>query len=210
MLISGNGSNLQALIDAVEAGRLDGAICAVISNRAEAPGLQRARDHGIPAQVLDHREFASRERFDAALLEAIEHYRPDLVILAGFMRILSDHFVNHFSGRLINIHPSLLPRHKGLNTHQRVLDAGDHEHGCSVHFVSCELDSGAVIGQARVPVCADDDATTLAAKVQRQEHRLYPACVQLLCTGQVRLTDRGVTYQGQLLPPTGLDLTDSH
>jgi len=207
VLISGSGTNLQAIIDGVEAGQIEGRIAAVISNRPDAAGLTRARSHGIETLLLDHTEYGTREAFDADLLQAIEHYQPELVVLAGFMRILTDHFVDHFSGRLINIHPSLLPKYKGLNTHQRALDAGESYHGCSVHFVSTELDSGAVIGQARVAVAVNDTADTLSKKVQQQEHTLYPACVQLFCSRQVRLTQQGVLYQDDLLPETGLDLT---
>lgn len=207
VLISGSGTNLQAIIDTVEQGKIDGRITAVVSNRPGAKGLLRAREHGIETLVLDHREYGTRDAFDADLLQAIERYQPDLVVLAGFMRILTNHFVEHFSGRMLNIHPSLLPKFKGLNTHQRALDAGELEHGCSVHFVSNELDSGAVIGQAKVPVELNDTAITLSQKVQQQEHYLYPACIQLFCAKQVRLTQQGVLYQGELLPETGMDLT---
>ncbi len=208
VLISGSGTNLQAMIDAAEAGKISGNIAAVISNRADAKGLTRARHHGIDTVVVDHTGYGTREAFDADLLQAIEHYQPDLVVLAGFMRILTDHFVDHFSGRMLNIHPSLLPKYKGLNTHQRALDAGEKEHGCSVHFVSSELDSGAVIGQAKVKVDVNDTAETLSQKVQQQEHALYPACVDLFCSKAIRLTPEGVYYQGSLLPATGLDLTE--
>lgn len=208
VLISGSGTNLQAIIDAVEAGKINGKLSAVISNRPDAMGLTRARNHGIEAVVVDHTGYGSREAFDADLLQAIEHYQPDLVVLAGFMRILTDHFVDHFSGRMLNIHPSLLPKFKGLNTHQRALEEGEAEHGCSVHFVSSELDSGAVIGQAKVPVEVNDTAESLSEKVQQQEHALYPACVALFCSKAIRLTADGVLYQGSLLPATGLDLTE--
>ncbi|MEE2732838.1 MAG: phosphoribosylglycinamide formyltransferase [Pseudomonadota bacterium] len=208
VLISGSGTNLQAIMDAVEAGKIRGTLAAVISNRPDAKGLIRAREHGVETLVVDHTGYGTREAFDADLLQAIEHYQPDLVVLAGFMRILTDHFVDHFSGRMLNIHPSLLPKFKGLNTHQRALDAGVAEHGCSVHFVSSELDSGAVIGQAKVPVEANDSAQSLSEKVQQQEHRLYPACVALFCSSAIRLSADGVLYQGSLLPATGLDLTE--
>jgi len=207
ILISGSGTNLQAIIDAIEAGRIEGRIAAVISNRPQAQGLTRARKHGIKTLVLDHTGYGTREAFDADLLQAIEQFQPGLVVLAGFMRILTDHFVDHFTGRLLNIHPSLLPKFKGLNTHQRALDAGEKEHGCSVHFVSSELDSGAVIGQCKVPVEHDDCAASLSRKVQQLEHLLYPACVQLFCSKQIQLTPDGVLYQGTTLPATGLDLT---
>lgn len=208
VLISGSGTNLQAIIDAVESGKIDGKLAAVISNRPDAQGLNRARQHGIETVVLDHTEYGTRDAFDADLLQAIERYQPGLVVLAGFMRILTDHFVDHFSGRMLNIHPSLLPKFKGLNTHQRALDAGEQEHGCSVHFVSSELDSGAVIGQAKVKIDANDTADSLSQKVQQQEHVLYPACVALFCSQAIRLSPEGVRYQGSLLPATGLDLTE--
>lgn len=207
VLISGSGTNLQAIIDAIEAGTLTARIALVISNRPEAAGLERAKRHGIATQVIDHREFHSRESFDLALQTAIEAHHPRLVVLAGFMRILSDGFVQHFRGRLLNIHPSLLPKFKGLNTHARAIAAGEREHGCSVHFVTPELDAGAVIGQARVAIAADDTAETLAAKVQRLEHRLYPACVGLFCDGSLELMGETALLDGKPLPPTGLDFT---
>lgn len=207
VLISGSGTNLQAIIDATEAGTLAARIALVISNRADAAGLERAKRHGIPTQVIDHREFRDRESFDLALQSAIEAHHPRLVALAGFMRILTDGFVRHFSGRLLNIHPSLLPKFKGLNTHARAIEAGEHEHGCSVHFVTPELDAGAVIGQARVAIATDDTAETLAAKVQQLEHRLYPACVGLFCNGTLELKGDVALLNGKPLPPTGLDLT---
>jgi len=208
VLISGSGTNLQAIIEAIEAGRIQGRIAAVISNRPQAQGLVRARNHGIETLVLDHTGYGTREAFDADLLQAIEQYQPGLVVLAGFMRILTDHFVDHFIGRMLNIHPSLLPRFKGLNTHQRALDAGESQHGCSVHFVSSELDSGAVIGQSKVNIARNDTAQSLSQKVQQQEHTLYPACVALFCDHQIQLTPDGVQYQGSILPDNGLDLTE--
>lgn len=208
VLISGSGTNLQAIIDAIESGRVPGRIALVISNRADAPGLQRATRHGIPTQVIDHRAFPSREAFDSALQDAIEQQQPALVVLAGFMRILTDDFVRHFTGRLVNIHPSLLPKFKGLNTHARAIEAGEAEHGCSVHFVTPELDAGAVIGQARVAIAASDTPESLAAKVQQLEHQLYPACVALFCRGALRMEGDIAYLDGQALPPTGLDLTE--
>ena len=207
VLISGSGTNLQAMIDAIETGTLPARIALVISNRADAKGLERARHHNIPTLVIDHREFADREAFDAALQAAIESCQPRLVVLAGFMRILTDNFVRHFSGRLLNIHPSLLPKFKGLNTHARAIEAGEAEHGCSVHFVTPELDAGAVIGQARLAIAEGDTPETLAAKVQRLEHRLYPACVGLFCNGTLELKGDIAMLDGQPLPPTGLDFT---
>lgn len=207
VLISGSGTNLQAIIDEIEAGTIDGRIVAVISNRPGVKGLERASNHGIHTVVLDHTGYDTREDFDSALQAEIERYQPELVVLAGFMRILTDGFVDHFAGRMLNIHPSLLPKFKGLNTHQRALDAGEQQHGCSVHFVSSELDSGAVIGQAKVDIAANDTAESLSQKVQKQEHQLYPASVRLFCNRDIELTPQGVLYKGQLLPDTGLDLT---
>ena len=198
VLISGGGTNLQALIDAA---RDDPAfeISAVISNRADAFGLERARRAGIEARIIEHSAYAGREDFDAALIETIEAYRPALVALAGFMRILSDGFVRHYQGRLLNIHPSLLPGYRGLHTHQRVLDAGDLEHGASIHFVTEDLDGGPLIIQARVPVLAGDDADTLAARVLEEEHRIYPLVVHWFAAGRLRLKDETVLFDGQAL-----------
>lgn len=207
VLISGSGTNLQAIIDAIEAGSLPARIALVLSNRADAGGLERARRHGIPTQVISHKDFDDRQQFDQAMQAIIESHNPRLVVLAGFMRILTDGFVAHFSGRLINIHPSLLPKFKGLDTHARAIAAGEREHGCSVHFVTAELDAGAIIGQARVPVSADDSPASLAAKVQKQEHKLYPACVGLFCNGSLELRGNSALLDGQPLPPTGLDFT---
>lgn len=207
VLISGNGTNLQALIDAIEAGTLPARIALVISNRPDARGLERARRHQIPTQVIDHTHYPSREQFDQALQAAIEVHEPRLVVLAGFMRILTDAFVRHFTGRLVNIHPSLLPKFKGLNTHARAIEAGEREHGCSVHFVTPELDAGAVIGQARVSIAPDDTPESLALKVQRLEHRLYPACVGLFCNGALQLEGEIAVLNGQPLPPSGVDFT---
>lgn len=180
ILISGRGSNMQSIVQAIMEGQLNARVVAVISNKSQAPGLSYARDLGIATEVISHRGFDSREQFDKALAQRIDDYQPDYVILAGFMRILSAGFVNHYANRLINIHPSLLPKFKGLDTHQRALDAGEKEHGASVHFVTPELDDGPVILQARVPVEADDTAETLAARVLKQEHKLYPAAIRQL------------------------------
>jgi len=187
VLISGSGTNLQALIDASERGEIPGTLAVVISNRPDAKGLERAASHGIPTQVLDHKGYADRESYDAALMAAIDQHAPDLVVLAGFMRILTPEFVQHYEGRLLNIHPSLLPAYKGLNTHQRALDAGETMHGCSVHFVTPELDGGPVIAQARVPVQSDDTPASLAARVQTKEYPLYVRCVSLFMAGRLTL-----------------------
>ncbi|MFB1489663.1 MULTISPECIES: phosphoribosylglycinamide formyltransferase [unclassified Thiocapsa] len=185
-LISGSGSNLQALMDEAAKGR-PFEIVAVISNRADAFGLERARRAGIPAEVLDHREYAGREPYEAELRALIDRYAPGLVVLAGFMRILTPSFVDHYSGRMLNIHPSLLPKFRGLQTHQRALDAEEHEHGASVHFVTAELDGGPVIIQARLAIHPGEDAATLAGRVLKQEHGIYPRAVGWFAQGRLRL-----------------------
>lgn len=167
-----------SIIKAIESGDLQANISAVISNRPDADGLNTAKDAGLSTHALDHTLFDSRESFDNELAQLIDGYSPDLVILAGFMRILTAEFVRHFENRLINIHPSLLPKFKGLHTHQRALDAGELEHGATVHFVTAELDDGPIVLQARVPVYDDDDAKTLAARVLEQEHQLYPNAIK--------------------------------
>jgi phosphoribosylglycinamide formyltransferase-1 len=183
VLISGGGSNLQAFIDAAADPAYPCEVVAVISNRAGVFGLERAARAGIPAEVLDHTAFASRDAFDAALADRIDAYAPDLVILAGFMRILTPGFVRRYAGRLLNIHPSLLPKYPGLHTHQRAIDAGDAEAGATVHLVTEELDGGPVILQARVPVLPGDTADTLAARVLVEEHRIYPEAARLVSLG---------------------------
>ncbi len=203
VLLSGTGSNLQALIDSVRTGENPARIAAVISNRADAYGLQRARDAGIETRALDHKAFEGREAFDAALIELIDAFNPQLVVLAGFMRILSADFVRHYQGRLLNIHPSLLPKYKGLHTHQRALEAGDREHGCSVHFVTEELDGGPLVVQAVVTVESDDTAQSLAQRVHTQEHRIYPLAVRWFAEGRLVLGEQGALLDGQLLAASG-------
>ncbi|BAP41093.1 phosphoribosylglycinamide formyltransferase [Pseudomonas sp. 21LCFQ02] len=203
VLLSGTGSNLQAMIDSFSAPDSPARIRAVISNRADAFGLQRAKDAGIDACVLDHKQFDGREAFDAALVELIDGFNPDLVVLAGFMRILSAGFVNHYHGRLLNIHPSLLPRYKGLHTHQRALDAGDREHGCSVHFVTEELDGGPLVVQSVISVESHDSSTTLAQRVHIQEHRIYPLAIRWFAERRLHLDQQGASLDGQLLPASG-------
>ena len=206
VLISGSGSNLQALIDSTTSAGHPARIRAVIANRADAYGLERARQAGIETRVLDHREFDGREAFDQALAALIDSFAPHLVVLAGFMRILSPGFVRHYTGRLLNIHPSLLPRHKGLHTHQRALEAGDAEHGCSVHFVTEELDGGPLVVQAVIPVESGDSPDTLAQRVNAEEHRIYPLAVRWFAEGRLRLGESGALLDGQALPPTGQQL----
>ncbi|TBU90005.1 phosphoribosylglycinamide formyltransferase [Phytopseudomonas dryadis] len=202
-LISGAGSNLQALIDSAGAADNPARIAAVISNRADAYGLERAKNADIDTRVLEHGDFADREAFDKALIEAIDAFEPHLVVLAGFMRILSPAFVRHYSGRLLNIHPSLLPRHKGLHTHRRALEAGDREHGCSVHFVTEELDGGPLVVQAVIPVQLQDSAASLAQRVHVQEHLIYPLAVRWFAEGRLRLDASGASLDGNPLPATG-------
>ncbi|MBD9499681.1 phosphoribosylglycinamide formyltransferase [Pseudomonas sp. BGr12] len=203
VLISGSGSNLQALIDSLAGADTPAVIRAVISNRADAYGLERARKANIETRFLDHKSYADRESFDAALIQAIDGFDADLVLLAGFMRILSADFVRHYQGRLLNIHPSLLPKYKGLHTHQRALEAGDAEHGCSVHFVTEELDGGPLVVQAAIPVESDDTPETLAQRVHVQEHVIYPLAMRWFAEGRVRLGEHGATLDGELLPASG-------
>ena len=203
VLLSGSGSNLQALIDSSAIPDSAVRIGAVISNRADAYGLQRAAAAGIETAVLDHTEFEGREAFDAALVACIDGFAPDLVVLAGFMRILSGGFVRHYQGRLLNIHPSLLPRYKGLHTHRRALEAGDAEHGCSVHFVTEELDGGPLVVQAVVPVAPDDTVHSLAQRVHAQEHVIYPMAVHWFANGRLRLGEQGALLDGQPLSASG-------
>ena len=187
ILISGRGSNLEALIHA----KLACQIAAVISNKADAEGLNIAASHGIPTAAISHRDFANRESFDEALAKEIDKYQPDLVVLAGFMRILTDGFVARYTGRLINIHPSLLPAYTGVNTHERALHDGVKIHGCTVHFVTPALDVGPIIIQAAVPVLHDDTPQTLAARVLKEEHRVFPQAVSWICREQIWLDTHG-------------------
>lgn len=187
ILISGRGSNMQALLEA----KLPCHITAIISNRTDAEGLQLAAQHGITSKVISHRDYADRASFDAALAALIDSYQPDFVVLAGFMRILTDQFVNHYQGRLINIHPSLLPAYTGMNTHERALQDGVKIHGCTVHFVTPELDHGPIIIQAAVPVLTIDTPQSLSERVLKAEHEIYPQAIHWLCSGQVRLNADG-------------------
>jgi phosphoribosylglycinamide formyltransferase-1 len=204
ILISGRGSNMEALIAARDAGQLPVTIAAVITNRPDAKGLQTAEKAGIATRVVDHKAFASREAFDAALAECIDTFAPDLVVLAGFMRILTEGFVTHYSGRLMNIHPSLLPSFPGLHTHQRAIEEGVRIHGCTVHFVTPALDHGPVIIQAAVPVLDGDDEAALAARVLRQEHRIYPQAVRWFAEGRLTLVDGRVQVAGEMVADTVL------
>jgi phosphoribosylglycinamide formyltransferase 1 len=204
ILISGRGSNMEAIVRAAAAESWPARIVAVISNRADAAGLGFAQAHGIATAVVEHTRFASREAFDAQLAEAIDAFRPELVALAGFMRILTPGFVQRYDGRLVNIHPSLLPMFPGLHTHRRAIDAGCKVAGASVHFVTADLDHGPIIGQATVPVLPDDTEKSLAARVLEQEHRLYPRAIRWLVEGALEVR-AGVVWhvagESQLLEP---------
>ncbi len=202
VLISGRGSNLAALIGAERHGMLGGRITTVISNRADAGGLAIAAASGIATRVVDHRAYADRDAFDDALAATIDASEPDLVVLAGFMRILGPAFVRRYEGRMINIHPSLLPSYAGLHTHRRALTDGVRIHGCTVHFVTADVDHGPVIAQGAVPVQDDDDEATLAARVLEVEHRLLPAAVRAFCEGRLVIEGRRVRVKGQS-PPGG-------
>jgi phosphoribosylglycinamide formyltransferase-1 len=189
ILISGRGSNMQAMLKVAAAEHWPAHIAAVISNQPNAAGLDVARAAGIATSAINHRDYPDREQFDAALAELIDQHSPDLIVLAGFMRILTPGFVNRYFGRLINIHPSLLPSFPGLHTHQQAIDAGVKVHGATVHFVTAELDHGPIIAQAIVPVLDDDTEDTLAARVLEQEHRIYPQAVRDLMSDTLKLVD---------------------
>lgn len=199
VLISGGGSNLQALIDACQAGTLDLRISVVLSNNPRAGGLERARRAGIPTEVVEHARWPQRADFDRAVAASLDRYSPDFLLLAGFMRILGEEFVQRYEGRILNIHPSLLPAYPGLNTHQRALDADETWHGATVHFVTADLDAGPPIIQGRVPVLKGDNADTLAARVLTIEHRIYPQAAGLLSSGRVRYDDGQVCLDGEPL-----------
>ncbi|MCW8924120.1 MAG: phosphoribosylglycinamide formyltransferase [Gammaproteobacteria bacterium] len=197
ILISGSGSNLQAIIDAVAEKKIAAKISAVISNRPDALGLQRAQSAGINTIIIDHTEFTERQQFDQALAEQVARLNPDLIVLAGFMRILPEAFIEQYQDRILNIHPSLLPEFKGMHTHRRALEAGNRKHGASVHFVSNELDSGPVVIQATVPVLDNDDEKMLAERVLIQEHIIYPLAIQWFTSGRLRLIDNQVYFDNK-------------
>lgn len=206
ILISGRGSNMLAIARAAQSGRLPIRIAAVISDRADAAGLAKAQELGIPTQVLSARDYADRTAYDAALAKIVQSYAPGLIVLAGFMRILGADFVHAFAGRLFNIHPSLLPAYRGLDTHRRVLEAGERWHGCSVHYVTEELDGGPVIVQSRLPIGPGDTPETLLARVQVQEHRIYPLAVDWFARGRLQWHDNQPWLDGRpLLQPVVLD-----
>ncbi len=199
VLISGGGSNLQAIIDAIKNRQLDAEIKAVISNTASAKGLQRAEKANINTCIIDHTRFDSRELFDREMIKLIDPLKPDLLVLAGFMRILSKAFIAHYQHRLINIHPSLLPKYKGLNTHQQAIDDNETKHGASVHYVSEELDSGPVIIQAEVPVLKSDTVETLAERVLQEEHKIYPLAIGLHCDKRLTFKNNQLQLDNKIL-----------
>ncbi len=199
ILISGNGSNLQAFIEAQKTTDFAGNIVAVISNKPDAFGLSRAKTANIPAVVIKHTDYSSRELFDLALADQINRFNPDLIILAGFMRILTAEFVKQFKGKLLNIHPSLLPKYPGLNTHRRALENKDQFHGTSVHYVTEELDGGPVIAQARTPLNSTDTEEQLVARIQALEHLLYPKTANMLLQGKIELKQDNIYFDSEIL-----------
>ena len=204
VLISGRGSNLSAILEAAAAPDYPAAVVAVIANKADAPGLQLAAAAGVATEIVPSQGVTDRTVYDQSLRDAIDRYAPDLIVLAGFMRILTADFVNHYAGRMINIHPSLLPSFTGLHTHQRALDAGVHLHGCTVHFVTAELDHGPMIAQAAIPVWPDDTVASLAARVLAEEHRVYPAVVRWFAEGRLKVVGQRVLLDGALANDVGL------
>ena len=196
ILISGRGSNLKSLIDACKEKDFPAEIALVISNDTEAYGLKRAEEARVPNYVISHKEFSTRDHFDDTVAEKIKNYNVDLICLAGFMRILGDKFIDQWKNKIINIHPSLLPSFKGMNIHQRVIDSGVKFSGCTVHFVRCEMDTGPILLQAIVPVLPGDDAKTLAARILKQEHRVYPKAIKMIASGRVKITNEKVIIDG--------------
>jgi len=206
VLISGNGTNLQAIIDQINTGTVPARIVAVISNKETAHGLTRAKKFHIPTAVVDNKQFDNREDYDKTLADCIDQYQPDLVVLAGFMRILTSKFVNHYLGRMINIHPSLLPKFRGLNTHQRAIDEGETKHGASVHFVTPELDDGPVIVQSIVQIQKNDSAQSLAEKVHKEEHKIYPMVISWFAMGRIKFDQEKLTFdEKELTQPIVLE-----
>ncbi|MFT5218547.1 MAG: phosphoribosylglycinamide formyltransferase-1 [Planctomycetota bacterium] len=194
VMISGNGSNLQSIIDAIEAGRLNANIASVVSNNTSAYGLMRAKNHQLPTQVIDHRNYADRDQFDRAIGKLLRDIDPDFVVLAGFMRILGAELIASFKNRILNIHPSLLPAYKGLNTHRRALENGEHEHGVSIHLVTAELDDGPVLLQGRYPIDASDDVESLQRKGHNLEHHMYPQLLSWLSDGDISIENDNILH----------------
>ena len=199
VLVSGGGTNLQSIIDKIHLGDCAAEIECVVSNVADVYALTRAGNANIPHHVISHKEFSSRAEFEQALIKTLDSYEVDIIVLAGFMRVLESTFISHYPGRILNIHPSLLPKYSGLNTHQRALKNGDSSHGCSVHFATTELDGGPVILQSSVPVLDNDDAEILAKRVLQQEHIIYPKCVQWLCENRIHYQDGCAYFDKQVL-----------
>lgn len=206
MLISGSGSNMTNIVDKLRAEDVAVEFALVLSNNPDAAGLAKATERGIATAVLNHKEFASREEYDAALIKKIDEYEPDLIVLAGFMRVLTERFVRHYEHRILNIHPALLPQFKGLNTHARALAEGVAEHGATVHFIDENLDEGFNIIQAVVPVCADDNEQSLQQRVLTQEHVIYPIAVKWFVEGRLQIKKGAVALDGQALPSSGVQL----
>jgi phosphoribosylglycinamide formyltransferase 1 len=206
VLISGRGSNLAAIIDAVSSYQITGSLAGVISDNPEAPGLAYAKAHNIPTYVVEQKSYMNTARFEANLAQIINQLDTNLIVLAGFMKILSTNFVRNYLGKIINIHPSLLPKYKGLNTHERALEAGDTQHGASVHFVTADLDSGPVIAYSEVPISATDNPSSLESKVLLKEHILYPQVIQWFASGDIIYSLQGVFLNNQLLTSAGIKL----
>ncbi|MDD7544538.1 phosphoribosylglycinamide formyltransferase [Actinobacillus porcinus] len=203
VLISGSGTNLQAIMDACQSGEINGKIVSVISNKADAYGLTRAQNAKIPTALFERKNFANNLEMDRAIAQHIEQLEADLVVLAGYMKILSDEFTLQFAGKILNIHPSLLPKYKGLHTYQQALDAGDTEHGTTVHFVTPELDSGAIILQAKVPIFPEDDITDIEERVKAQEIQIYPLVVKWFASDRLKEKEGKAYLDGKLLPENG-------
>lgn len=203
VLVSGNGSNLQAIINACQNNLINGKIVAVISNKPDVYSLMRAKQANIPSHVINHKEFATREAFDHQLQLQIELYQPDLIVLAGYMRILTPHFVQHYSGKMLNIHPSLLPKYPGLNTHRRAMEAGDKEHGTTVHFVTDELDGGPIILQAKVPIFDNDEEQDIVERVLAQEHQIYPLVIKWFCDDRLTMINGRAYLDQTMIPKSG-------
>lgn len=203
VLISGEGSNLQAMIEAQASGQISGKICGVISNKPEAYGLTRAQQAGIPTFVFERKHYANNEAMDLAVAGCIENLKADLIVLAGYMKILTPAFTSRFAGKILNIHPSLLPKYAGLNTHQRAIEAGDSEHGMTIHFVNEILDGGAIILQAKVPIFPEDELEEVIQRVQEQEHRCYPLVIEWFCRGRLVEQHGNAYLDGKALPPQG-------
>jgi len=199
VLISGTGSNLKALIDAIESGNLELDIVRVVSNREQAPGLKHAKNAAIPVSVISHTDFPDRQAHDAAIAEVLQDERVELIILAGYMRILGEEFANRFRGRMINLHPSLLPRYRGLDTYRRVLESGDTQTGASIHFVTAGLDAGPVISQIRIPILPDDDIAALSARLGPMEHKLVVATVGLFCKREIQCEQDAILHRGHII-----------